>query len=316
MKEVKKDFSYSYDYLMFKVGDVVSYMNRDVTEFTARGVDQAEIDAFEAQGNAFEAYPPDSFYQIFVSDEVQLKKEARENCSLQARKIAGIIEQVYGKNSGVYKGLKYNNVSSAKDDSFITLMRLIAKVAETFLANLSSSGLTQGMIDDLRAEAQIMEDKFHAIATKEAERDDATEERVNLANALNDNLSKYCQIGKSIWEDVSESKYNDYVINPSIDHGLSKVQNLVINSDPVAPENITLTWDPVVDATEYELYGSQVPLGSPPAEFGIVNTVTETNDAQILVPGFRYWFKVRARNATKVGYFSDEVFIDSMAPSS
>jgi hypothetical protein len=310
MKELETNFSFSYDYLMFKVGDVVEFMNRDSTEFAGRGVTQVDIDAFETQGNDFEAFSPDSFYQMFVTQEVEVKNAARADCALQARKMAAIVEQVYGNKSGVYKGLRYGNVANAKDDSFITLMRNIAKVCETFLANMSSSGMSQTLIDNLRAEAQIMEDKFHAISIKEAERDDATEERITLANDLYNNLSKYCQIGKSIWEDVSESKYNDYVINPKVNHGLAKVQNLVITSDPITPENITLTWDPVVDATEYEIYQSQVAGGDPAGEYEINQATPNVTEAITIVAGFRYYYKVRAKNATKVGDFSNQEWIE------
>lgn len=309
MREEKKNYNFSNDYLMFKVGDVVMHMNRDVTEFTARNITQTDIDAFEAEGNAFEAILPDSYYRSMIKIVVDAKNDARNNCQNQARKIAGYVEQVYGSRSGQYKSLNYGKLLGAKDRSFITSARLVAKAAENLLANVSAYGLTQQMIDDLIAEAQIMEDKVHDIVQKESERDIATHDRIVAGNALYQKLVQYCTVGKAIWEDVNEAKYNDYVINPSVEHGLPKVQNLVINSDPVAPENIALSWNPVVDATEYEIYQSQVSSGDPAGEFHLLNTVTQPNDSIIIVPGFRYYYKVRAINLTMYGDFSNQEWI-------
>jgi hypothetical protein len=282
-------------------------MNRDVTEFNGRGITQDDINDFETQGNEFEAFSPDIFYQMFVTQEVKAKNNARANCVLQARKMAGIVEQVYGNKSGVYKGMRYSNVSKAKDDSFITLIRNIAKVCESFLANLSPAGMTQVMIDNLRAEAQVMEDKYHAIALKEGERDDATEERINLANALYNNLAKYCQIGKSIWDDISEAKYNDYVINPTVQHNLPKVQNLVAVPNGEDPFVADLRWDAVAGASDYRIYQSQVNAGSPAGEFEPIEETDMINYNAQMEPGFTYYWKVRAISADSQGAFSDEV---------
>jgi hypothetical protein len=167
--------------------------------------------------------------------------------------------------------------------------------------------MTQVMIDNLRAEAQVMEDKYHAIALKEGERDDATEERINLANALYNNLAKYCQIGKSIWDDISEAKYNDYVINPTVQHNLPKVQNLVAVPNGEDPFVADLRWDAVAGASDYRIYQSQVNAGSPAGEFEPIEETDMINYNAQMEPGFTYYWKVRAISADSQGAFSDEV---------
>jgi hypothetical protein len=307
MKEERTDYSFSNDYLMFKVGDVVGYMNRDVTEFTARNITQTDIDDFEAQGNAFEDMLPDSYYQSLITIEVEAKNTARDNCQKQARKIAGYVEQAYGDKSGQYKSLNYGKLYGSKDRSFITGARLVARAAENLLASVSTYGLTQQMIDDLIAEAQIMEDKVHMINQRESERDIQTHDRIIAGNALYAKLVQYCTVGKAIWEDVNEAKYNDYIINPSVNHGLSKVQNLVAGVDPASPNEAVLTWEPVTEATEYEIYQSQVTAGNPPEEYEINQTTPNVTEAIPIVAGFTYYWKVRGKSATKIGYFSDSV---------
>ena len=45
-----------------------------------------------------------------------------------------------------------------------------------------------------------------------ANRDNAAKERVEKANELYALLTRYCEIGKSIWYETNEAKYNDYII--------------------------------------------------------------------------------------------------------
>lgn len=66
MKELVKEFDISFDELMFKIGDVVTLMNRDSSEFASIGVSSTDISDFEAQGNQFEAFPPDFYYQADI----------------------------------------------------------------------------------------------------------------------------------------------------------------------------------------------------------------------------------------------------------
>lgn len=307
IKELITKYNFSNDYLMFKVGDVVGFMNRDITEFTARNITQADIDTFEAEGNVFETILPDSFYRSQITIEVDAKNAARESCQLQARKIAGYIEQAFGDKSGQYKSLSYGKLGNAQEKAFITGVRLVARAAEGYLGIASTYGLTQAMIDSLVAEAQMMEDKLHQVAQKEADRDIKANERVAAGNALYDKLVQYCSVGKSIWEDVNEAKYNDYVINPTVHHSLPKVQNLVAIPNSEDPFIADLTWDAVSGALGYRVYQSQVIAGSPASEFEPIEELEFTNYNAQMDPEFTFYWKVRAINANTQGTFSDVV---------
>jgi hypothetical protein len=62
MKAVERDYNISNAELCMMASNFVVFMNRDSTEFAARGVDALAITAFEALGNAFEVFPPDEYY--------------------------------------------------------------------------------------------------------------------------------------------------------------------------------------------------------------------------------------------------------------
>lgn len=312
MKELKKEFDMSFDELMFKVGDIVTSMNRDVTEFTARGITSTDITAFETQGNDFEAFPPDFYYQADISIEVEAKNIARSECSTLIRKVSGYVQQEWGLKSPQYKKMGIKEFSKKSDRAFITIARTVALCAEDWLSTLSSIGLTQGLIDELKAKAQTMEDRIHGIAEKTEIRDLKTRERLEKANDLYAVMRQYCDVGKLIWEDVNEAKYNDYVIYKTVHHGLSKPQNVALTFTGTVTNEISLTWDPVVDATEYEIYVSQVNLGDPAGEFSRVETVPGSPFLEIIPGGFRFYYKIRAINPEKESDFSIEVFIEGI----
>ena len=184
------------------------------------------------------------------------------------------------------------------------------KVAGDYLSDLSAQGLTQAMIDSLDAEAQSMEDEMNNIAEREAIRDIKTQERVDKGNELYDFVASYCEIGKIIWQDVDEAKYNDYVIYPASQSSLSKPQNLLAELDPVNIAPITLSWDLVADATSYDVYFNIAATGAPAGSFSLLNNFA-TSPA-LLPPIFekRNYYKIKAKNDTETSPYSDEVFVD------
>lgn len=308
MEAVKRNNNLSNSELAITVGNVVAAMNRDATELATRNVTQTNIDNFEALGNAFEIFPTDEIYQAEIGIVAEEKKIARESCEDKVQLISGFFEQQWGLSSPYYRQLGIKNLFNLKDAEFLVACRRVVQVAETRLTTLTTIGLTQSDIDSLDAEAQTFEDKIHSIFEKTAEREIKTQERTTLANNLYTELAKYAKIGKLVWENVDEAKYNDYVIHKTVNHELPKPQGLAVEIDPIVTNQANLTWMSVQDASEYELHASQVPSGAPEGEFSLVNTVTLPEDAQIIEPGFTYYYKVRAKNPEKVSDYSDVVF--------
>lgn len=305
MEAVRRNNNLSNSELAITVGVVVDSMNRDSTELAVRGVTQTNIDDFEALGNAFEIFPTDDIYKAEISIVAEEKTNSRNICYDKIQRISGYFEQNWGLNSPYYKQLGIRYLSDMRDGDFLVAARRVVQVSTTRLSDLTPIGLTQTEIDDLDAEAQIFEDKIHAIYSKTAEREIKTQERTNLANSLYNELKKYSTIGKLVWENVDEAKYNDYVIHKTVHSGLPKPQGLSSEIDPVVPNQINITWNSVLDATEYELHGSQVPSGQPAGEFSLINVVNLPQDIQIIDPGFTYYYKVRAKNTEKVSDYSD-----------
>ena len=64
----------------------------------------------------------------------------------------------------------------------------------------------------LKSPAEVMNKSFIDVDQQVVLRDSATENRWLIANEVYKQMAQYCEIGKFIWESVSEASYNDYVL--------------------------------------------------------------------------------------------------------
>ena len=212
MKQFFRNYSFFDGDLMLFAGNLVQTITRDSVKFETFSVDAAAITAFAALGNQFKTFPPDIFYQADVGIATEEKNAAREKLLIETRKITNRALVKWGKNSSHYKKFDVKRITEMSDKTLLATARLVVKTAEELLAELSSEGLTQIIIDDYKDLAQIFEDKLNALNSAIEIRDSKSKERIALGNQLYSLVSKYCLLGKTIWNKVDESKYNDYII--------------------------------------------------------------------------------------------------------
>ncbi len=310
IKELQRDYRMNDSELCMFVSNLIQTMTRDAAEFAIRGVDAADIIALEILGDAFEVFPPDSYYQSDVSLAVENKNINRADLDILVRNVVQSAIIKWGLGSPQYKKFGAQKMTSMSDMKFLTMCRQVVTTATGYLADLTSVGLTQTMIDAVDTGAQAFEDNLNAVNDMMEIRDIKTSERVSDGNELYSFVVKYCQIGKIIWDDVDQSKYNDYVIYPTTQSGLSKPQNLAAALDPVNFTPITLSWDLVAEATSYDIYVDIAATGAPSGSFSLLNNYA---GSPALVPAIfekRNYFKIKARNDTDVSPYSDEVWVD------
>ena len=308
MKAETKKFSMSYADLAMFTSNLVVTITRDSAEFAARGVNAAAITAFEALGNSFEVFPTDEFYVGAIQIEVDAKNASRDAATDKIQYISGYIEQKWGLDSGEYKQLRIHNLQPMSDNNFLVAARAVVSVAALYIADLTPIGLTQADVDALDAETQTYEDKMNSVAEKKKLRDDKARERVDLANELYDYVALYCKIGKLIWENVNEAKYNDYVIYSAGTGGGGGGSE----TPPAAPANLQynettgeFSWSAAAYATSYQLQYKAV------TEEDWDEAYSGSDTSVVFDPGAGNWnFRVRARNAAGYGDFSNVIEVN------
>jgi uncharacterized protein YgfB (UPF0149 family) len=95
---------------------------------------------------------------------------------------------------------------------FLTTASHVHEVATAYLAELADYGLTQAKLDSLAADIDDFAAELNKVAELKSQRLAKTEERIAKGNELFALVSRYCTLGKIIWQDKDYARYNDYLI--------------------------------------------------------------------------------------------------------
>ncbi|MCX6153732.1 MAG: hypothetical protein NT007_06200 [Candidatus Kapabacteria bacterium] len=309
MNSSKRNYSMTDADLCMFTSNLVVTMTRDQTEFTARGITSTMVTALETLGNAFEVLPNDVYYLADIMEAAENKTALRDSCTIKLRSILGYVKIKWGSGSPQVRRFDAGDMTRQDDKKFLVTCRMAVRIATDYLSDLTSIGLTDAMIDDLEATAQQLEDTMNDIATAQANRDIKAQERADKGNEIYSYVSRYCEIGKIIWEDVSEAKYNDYIIYGGSSSGLSKPQNLIANwtsGDPL----VNLTWDIVSGADSYDIYHSPVNFGMPSGTYVFLIDMPSSPSGVPFTVNKRNYYKIKAKSGSTTSDFSDEAWTE------
>ena len=252
MAEAVRNYSMTDADLMVFASNLVQTITHDLVQFAQFGVDADTVADFKDLGDDFENFPPDLYYQTDIGIATEEKDETRKQLILETRKISNRALMKWGEDSQKYKKFGVGGLTEMTDKTLLATSRLVVLAAQKFLTDLADEGLTQTVIDDYKALSEEFEQKINAISDAIEIRDDKKKERIDLGNQLYALVVRYCTFGKSIWADVDESKYNNYIIYSSTTPGsLTAPQNFMF--DPV---NYDFSWSAVDNATSYILQQS------------------------------------------------------------
>ena len=300
--ELIRDYSMTDADLCMYVSNLVGFMTRDITEFANWGIDAADITALETLGNEFEVFPTDDEFKADVGIATEDKDAEADRLRLGIRNITTRAEIKFGDNSAKYRKFGVIGMNKLNDRDLLVCSRRVVHVGAGYLAELASEGLTQQMLDDLSALAQVFEGSLNALKDAIAERDIKTEERRLKGNDLYSFVVKYCNYGKQIWESVSEAKYNDYVIYQTEEGLPGKVLNLSYD----VPSS-TLSWDVPQSPEPIDKY--ELERSTDGENWTVVYEGAENQALVPLLSGANY-FRCRAHNKNGWGAWSDTLEVN------
>ena len=271
-------------------------MTRDIAEFAAYGVLAANVTSLQSLCDAFEVFPTDEYINQEYLSAVEARDGIVEELQVIIRSMALRVELKWGKKSPKYKSLDIADLARLSVDSYVTRARMVHAFMTEYQAELTAEGLTELMLDDMEAKIQELDDAIRETIEKNSLRMEKTTERITNGNQLYDLVSRYCEIGKRIWDKVNPAFYNDYIIYSSVSPGsLTAPTGLrfVLSS-------LLLTWDEVVNATSYNLEAS-----TDGTVFFEIYSGSDTEYNYTPEQEGWMWYRVRARNSAGFGPFSD-----------
>jgi hypothetical protein len=228
-KETVRHYKVS-DATLKQTGDnLLGSARRDITEMSTRGADATYLDNFETELNDFGDIATDEELVGAIGIATEAKDAARDVLDTFMATIRTMAENKWGQVSSKFRSYSFGQMSQLNDDQLWRLSKRVLHVATEQLADLASEGLTQPYLDDMEAASDAFDAAIDAKANAEKNRDNATEDRILAGNAVYLKMQRISRIGKDIWYETSEAKYNDYVMDHIMGGSNSPAPNVSIS---------------------------------------------------------------------------------------
>jgi hypothetical protein len=211
-KEPVRTYRFTDGKLVQVFDGVMVAVDRDTALMAPRGYTPERCTALIAQRNLFADFPIDDYYAGEQGIKTEARDFARGSLITPLRTIFTAAENVYGTKSKHFRQFGNPALSRITDNDLIRRARNIVRTATLRLDDLKPEGITTAMLTQVTALIKTFDDSVDLQLKAGWDREDATAERVEMGNALYDEVVKICNTGKDIWYEVNEAKYKNYVI--------------------------------------------------------------------------------------------------------
>ncbi len=210
-KETKRDYNMADGDLKQKADMVVYNVNRDIANFASRNVTGATVLSLKGLITTFDDAPTDSELLGPVMDATLQLDTAANNLRMGIRTIRNMAENKF-KGEGLYNSFGFEDMDSLSHNDLYRLGKKVGRVGNTLLAQLASEGLTAAGVTNIISLATALDTALDTQHAAIETRDMATQDRIVKGNTLWAEMVRLAGIGKTIFADVDEAKYNDYVL--------------------------------------------------------------------------------------------------------
>ena len=292
--ELERKYSLTLSELYDLANRIIVAMHRDIADFAQFKILPENLTALEALTVEYYDNLNDDMYKAEHSYAIQLRNELRETIQHYLKRLALAAKNVFKNAPSIYNALVLPNVAKLTDKVFVVDISNVYKNAVQNKTKLEAEGIDTNYLTNFETKIDEFNAAMRTVEETLNQRETKTEQRIKLANTLHDTLSKYCDYGKFLYEDVSPAKYNDYLMTPVQPGALKSPTNLIYHI-----KETTLTWDIVLHATSYVVEYSQ-----DGEHFTEVYSGAEA--FCIFTPPVEGWgyYKVRGRNSAGYGPYS------------
>lgn len=211
MKEAVRTYNFEDAKLSTEASRIKSNAERDDKEFLTRKVGHTNLTDLQTAIDDFNNYPTDEELQGDVTESTAAKDAISNNLRVMMRPIRNMAEMQYS-TGGKYKTFGFGGMDKLDDNNLYRLALHVVRVGTKLLSELAAQGLSEEILTALSDEAAAFHKAMETQEDKIEDRDIATQERVLLGNALYERVVKLASVGKSLFKDKDEARYNDYVL--------------------------------------------------------------------------------------------------------
>jgi len=208
-----KDFNFSYGKLLFIADVVKGLVGMDIALLSARGVTETTILNLGVLIDNLRNTRQDHELRGLITEAVEIKNAARDAALKDARILRTAAQNKFGEGSPKYNRFRFENINNQREAELPRDLRSMQRVGVKLLpAFEGEEGITPEFLAAFLVKINAIDDAMENVRIAEEDRDQYTEERVTSANILYKEIVRLCNIGKSVFEDLSHAKYKNYVI--------------------------------------------------------------------------------------------------------
>jgi hypothetical protein len=193
----------------------IRQVQRDLLEFKQYGFGEDKLMGFMNQCEKFRQMPDDDEMvgdQMLVTEK---KYETAERLKQTIRSIMTRVEMKFSNRGGRYRKFGTAKMGDMTDPQLLFCGRRVVRVARNQIDFLSDVGVNETLILRVQEACTAFETALNIQQDRIADRDIGVELRIEQGNKIYGLLIEVCQIGKDIWVDKDELKYEQYCIYES-----------------------------------------------------------------------------------------------------
>ena len=210
IKPTTRDYKFSDATLKQKADGIRDNVVRDQTDFTDRGV--TDVVAFEGLIDNFDNELEDIYYVGMIGIKVQERDTAEEALLKAIKTLRTAVQNVYGEGDANYRIYRFDRLAQADGDTLVRLARTMNNTATTQLTDLAAEGITPTKLSDMMVLREALDTKIDEVEMAHKNRDMATQNRIVAGNILYKEMVRLTNIGKDLYAQTNEAKYNDYIL--------------------------------------------------------------------------------------------------------
>jgi hypothetical protein len=210
------NFRFTYGFLKQLADSTLLLIDRDMVQFTDRGFTPVKRTELVTAINTFSGFATDEQLNGIKVAITITKDTDRNALERQMRGIFLAARTVFGEASGAYREFGNADLKHQTEAELVRNAKMMVTTTTKYLTNLATEGITLAKVSALDTLKTNFDNSIDLQTQATYNRDNATEQRAILANNLYTLVIKYNDIGKDIWAEVSEAKYNDYVVYDTV----------------------------------------------------------------------------------------------------
>jgi len=192
--------------------DLFPSLDRDATKLPRFGVTVERVKKFKDNTNLFGLMDPDMVLVQEGAVETEEKNAEQEALVTSIQQVMACVGLKDGPRTAAYKRFGATDVANATEAALHLAGAVVVKQGRKYLKDYTGVGLTAEMLDAVETNNATFVEELTNGKEAENDRQEATDTRVEAANALYEELTKLCAAGNTAWRFEDETKAKEYVV--------------------------------------------------------------------------------------------------------